>query len=53
MSKAKQAPDDHRWEKEYAPKVSRGRVVLSLLVYLGFVGFLAYLAAQRWFGDLH
>lgn len=53
MSKPKQNHDDHSWEKQYAPKVGRGRVVLVFTVYFAFVGFLAFLTAQRWFGDLH
>jgi len=41
--------DDHAWEKEYAPKIGRGRVILTLVVYAIFLLGLAAIAAQRWF----
>lgn len=41
--------DDHAWEKQYAPKVGRGRVILSLSVYALFLLGLGAIAAQRWF----
>jgi len=41
--------DDHAWEKEYAPKVGRGRVILTLVVYGIFLLGLAAIATQRWF----
>ncbi len=53
MQDKKPTPDDHAWEKKYAPKIGRGRLILVVSVYLAFNGLLAYMAAQRWFGALH
>ncbi len=41
--------DDHAWEKQYAPKIGRGRVILTLAVYGIFLLGLAAIATQRWF----
>ena len=41
--------DDHAWEKEFAPKIGRGRVILSVVVYTIFLLGLGAIAAQRWF----
>ncbi len=53
MQDKKQPQDDHAWEKKFAPKIGRVRLVLAVVVYLAFNGLLAYMAAQRWFGALH
>lgn len=40
------------WEKQYAPKVGRGRIVFISILYLAWIGFLAVTSAQRWLGAL-
>lgn len=44
--------DDHSWEKEYAPKIGRSRVILVLTIYAIWLAGLGAIAAQRWFGSL-
>ena len=44
--------DDHAWEKEFAPKIGRNRVILSLSVWALWIAFLLYFAFTRWFGTL-
>ena len=51
MSQTPTAQEDH-WEKKYAPKVGRGRIVFVSILYFAWVGFLATAAAQRWLGAL-
>jgi hypothetical protein len=40
------------WEKEFAPIVTRRQVAVSFVIYAVWLGFLAVLAVQRWFGSL-
>jgi len=49
MSQAS-APPEENWEKKYAPKVGRGRMVLVSIIYFVWIGFLAVTSAQRWLG---
>ncbi len=51
MSKTPAAAEAN-WEKKYAPKVTRGRIVFVSVLYLGWIGFLAVTSAQRWLGAL-
>jgi hypothetical protein len=43
---------DYGWEKQYAPRITRGKVFFAVGVYCIWLGFLATLAAIRWFGSL-
>jgi hypothetical protein len=49
-----QAPpvDDHAWEKELAPRITRGKLMCVAGIYCLWLGFLVVLAAIRWFGSL-
>ncbi len=49
-SKAKK--DDHAWEREFAPRVTRGRLITTLVVFGLWLVFLAAVSAHRWFGEL-
>lgn len=44
--------DSYSWEKELAPKISRGYVVGIAAIYCLWIGFLSLVAIQRWFGSL-
>lgn len=44
--------DDRAWEKELAPHVTRGYVILVGLIYAAWIAVLAAIAANRWFGSL-
>lgn len=44
--------DDRAWEKELAPRVTRGKVILIGVIYALWMALLAYIAANRWFGSL-
>ncbi len=44
--------DDRAWEKELAPRVTRGKVVFVAIIYGLWIAFLAAIAAHRWFGSL-
>jgi hypothetical protein len=44
--------DDRAWEKELAPRVTRGKVVFVAVLYALWIAFLAAVAANRWFGSL-
>jgi hypothetical protein len=46
-------PRNPNWEKAFQPKIGASRLVLTLVVYMAWLGFLAYFAAERWFGALH
>ncbi|MFQ5430833.1 MAG: hypothetical protein ACE5E1_11040 [Phycisphaerae bacterium] len=52
MAKTASPPDDHAWEKRFAPRVTVRRVIFLGIVFLLWIGFLAFLATQRWFGAL-
>lgn len=41
--------DDHAWEKEFAPKVSRGRLILVAAIYAVWLLFLAGFSVERWY----
>ncbi|MBK8271099.1 MAG: hypothetical protein IPK83_23410 [Planctomycetes bacterium] len=41
--------DDRAWEKEFAPKVTRKRVIMVAVIYTVWLLFLAGLSAERWF----
>lgn len=49
MTQATQGPGDRSWEKEYAPKISKGRLIATATIYAAFVIFLAALSFERWF----
>jgi hypothetical protein len=51
MSKTPAARQDD-WEKQYAPKVGRGRIMFVSILYLAWIAFLAVTSAQRWLGTL-
>lgn len=51
-AEAMEVPQDMAWEKELAPRVTRGQIVLAALAYAVWTIFLAYLAIDRWFGGL-
>ncbi|HVP13069.1 MAG TPA: hypothetical protein VMV94_17980 [Phycisphaerae bacterium] len=44
--------DDYAWEKQLAPRITRGKVIFAAGVYCLWLAFLATLAAIRWFGSL-
>lgn len=44
--------DDHAWEKQYAPKIGRGRLIATVVVFGLWIAFLAYISINRWFGAL-
>ena len=46
------ATNDYAWEKELAPKVTRGSLMLPIALYVLWTGLLAYIAFDRWFGAL-
>jgi hypothetical protein len=46
------ATDNYAWEKELAPKVTRGSLMLPIVIYVLWTGLLAYIAYDRWFGAL-
>lgn len=46
------ATDSQAWEKELAPKLTRGTLLLPIVLYALWTGFLAYIAFDRWFGAL-
>jgi hypothetical protein len=52
MSSSNGKPGEYAWEKELAPKISRGRLGAAVAVYVVWLGFLAFLSAERWFGSL-
>lgn len=46
-------PDgEPRWDKEDAPRIGRGRLILAGGIFAAWIGFLAFFAVQRWFGAL-
>ncbi len=49
---SKQAQSSQDWEREFAPKISGGRMAMTCVFYAVWLGFLAFLAVQRWTGDL-
>lgn len=44
--------NDHAWEKELAPKIGRGRLVATIVIFGLWIAFLAYLSIDRWYGSL-
>jgi hypothetical protein len=46
------AAADHAWEKEFTPKVGRGRVLAAAALYALWMVFLAVIAVERWTGTL-
>lgn len=52
LNQQQSATPDMSWEKELAPKVSRGQIILSSIFYAIWTLFLLYLAIDRWFGGL-
>ncbi len=40
------------WEKEHAPRVTRGKLSFALIVFCVWIAFLAVLSVDRWFGAL-
>lgn len=46
------ATDSYAWEKELAPKVTRGTLMFPIALYVLWTGLLAYIAFDRWFGAL-
>ncbi len=52
-SSAASQPRNPNWEKVFQPKIGVSRLVISLVVYFAWLGFLAWFAAARWFGELH
>lgn len=49
---ARSMPDPYAWETEHAPRISRLHMAIPVIVYLAWLGFLAVMAGQRWFGTL-
>lgn len=49
---AREPQRDMSWEKELAPKVTRGQIIFASLLYAVWTLFLLYLAIDRWFGGL-
>jgi len=43
-------PNDHAWETEFAPRVSKGYFYTTVVAFLIWMCFLGYFAASRWFG---
>jgi hypothetical protein len=52
MTTLRQLARDRNWEKQFAPKITRRQVVTAVVVYAVWLGFLAFLAIDRWFGSL-
>jgi hypothetical protein len=52
MSNTPTKIDDGAWEKVYAPKVSRGSVLMIAAIYAAWIIFLTFIAVNRWFGSL-
>ncbi len=52
MSPSSQTSPDLGWEKQHAPRVTRGRLVIALAIYGIWFAFLAVIAANRWLGAL-
>jgi len=52
MDKPIATPANRAWEKELAPKVSRGYLILTIAAFLAWIGFLGFFAIQRWFVNL-
>lgn len=48
MAATRNSTDDHSWETQDTPHVSRKTVLIASIVYALWLGFLAVLAAQRW-----
>lgn len=44
--------DSQAWEKELAPKVTRGTLMLPIGLYVLWTGLLSFIAFDRWFGAL-
>ena len=42
----------YSWEKELAPKFTKGYLIFVAAVYFLWIGFLSIIAIQRWFGSL-
>ena len=52
MTKSAHAPDSEDWDKKFAPRIGKKRLIASCFLYFGWIAFLAVLAAQRWYGSL-
>ena len=52
MDKPIPTQDSRAWEKELAPRISRGYLILTVAVFLGWIAFMGYFAIQRWFVNL-
>jgi hypothetical protein len=44
--------DNYAWEKEFAPKISRGYIYSVAALYGLWIALMAGIAAHRWFGAL-
>ncbi len=44
--------EDTQWEKEHAPRVTRGKLSFALIVFGIWIAFLAVVSVERWFGAL-
>lgn len=44
--------DDRAWEKELAPRVTRGKIIFIAAIFALWIAFLTFVAANRWFGSL-
>ena len=51
-SAAAAASRNHDWEREFAPKVTRRRLLVGIVIYAAWLAFLAVLAGERWLGSL-
>ncbi|MBX3394988.1 MAG: hypothetical protein KF841_06435 [Phycisphaerae bacterium] len=49
MTQPNQDAGDRAWEKEYAPKISKRRLITVASIYAAFVLLLAALSFERWF----
>jgi hypothetical protein len=52
MSAQTSPAGDYGWEKQLAPRITRGKLAFAVGVYCLWLAFLATLAAIRWFGSL-
>lgn len=52
MPPATKQIDDRAWEREHAPKITRGQMIFSASIYAVWTIFLIVLACDRWFRDL-
>lgn len=51
-AKAPTPQDDHAWEKEFAPKITKRHLWTVIVIYMVWLLMLAGLSYERWFVSL-